>query len=70
MCVLIFSATFVWVIFHFKKNWVRYDKNCILIPAHYADEHFESAVIMGVNAATFITAPRKPNDTVKATNAL
>ena len=27
MCVLIFSTTFVWNIFHSKKNWVRYDQN-------------------------------------------
>jgi len=49
---------------------VRYDKNCILIPAHYAVEHFASGVLMGVNAVTFIPASRKPYDTVKATNAL
>jgi hypothetical protein len=28
MCVLIFSTTFVWNIFH-SKNWVRYDKKNI-----------------------------------------
>ena len=27
MRVLIFSTTFVWNIFHSKKNWGRYDKN-------------------------------------------
>ena len=31
MCVLVFVTTFVWNIFHFKKKWVRYDKNCILV---------------------------------------
>ena len=25
MCVLIFSTTFVWNIFHSKKNWATYD---------------------------------------------
>jgi hypothetical protein len=28
MCVLIFSTTFVWNIFHSKKNWARYNKKC------------------------------------------
>ena len=27
MCVLIFSTTFVWNIYHSKENWTRYDKN-------------------------------------------
>ena len=31
MWVLIFYATFVWNISHSKKNWARYDKNCILV---------------------------------------
>ena len=31
MCVLIFSTTFSWSIFHSKKNWARYDKKCVLI---------------------------------------
>ena len=31
MCVLIFSATFVWNISHFNKNWVRYDHTCTLV---------------------------------------
>jgi len=26
-CVLIFSTTFVWNISHYKKKWIRYDKN-------------------------------------------
>jgi len=30
MCVLIFSVTFVWKFSHSKKNWGRYDQNCIL----------------------------------------
>jgi hypothetical protein len=25
MCVVIFSTTFIWNIFHFKKKWARYD---------------------------------------------
>ena len=31
MCVLIFSTTFVWNIYHSKNKWVRYDKKCILV---------------------------------------
>jgi hypothetical protein len=33
MCVFIFifRVTFVWNIFHSKKNWVRYDQKCILV---------------------------------------
>jgi hypothetical protein len=31
MCVLIFSTTLVWNIFHYKKNWARYEQKCILI---------------------------------------
>jgi hypothetical protein len=30
MCVLIFSTTFVWNIFHSKEKWARYDQKCIL----------------------------------------
>jgi hypothetical protein len=30
-CVLIFSTTFVWYIYHFNKYWARYDKQCILV---------------------------------------
>ena len=31
MCVLIFSATFVWNNSHFKKNWAKYDEKCTLV---------------------------------------
>jgi hypothetical protein len=31
MCVLIFFKTFLWNIFHSKKNWARYDQKCILV---------------------------------------
>ena len=31
MCVLISSTTFVWNVFHSKKNWARYDQKCILV---------------------------------------
>jgi hypothetical protein len=31
MCVSIFSTTFVWNIFHSKKNWVIHDWKCVLI---------------------------------------
>ena len=31
MCVLIFSTTFVWNIFHSKKIWARYDQKCIFV---------------------------------------
>ena len=31
MCVWIFSTTFVWNIFHSKKNWTRYNQKCLLL---------------------------------------
>jgi len=31
MCFLFFSTTFIWNIFHSKKNWARYDQKCTLI---------------------------------------
>jgi hypothetical protein len=31
MCISSFSTTFVWNIFHSKKNWVRYDTKCISV---------------------------------------
>jgi hypothetical protein len=31
MCVLIFSTTFVWNIFHSTKNWERFDQKCISV---------------------------------------
>jgi len=31
MCVLIFSITFVWNIYHSKKKWARYDQKCISV---------------------------------------
>jgi len=31
LCVLLFSANFVWNIFRYKKNWTRYDKKCVLV---------------------------------------
>ena len=31
MCVLISYTTFVWKIYHFKKNWARNDKKCIMV---------------------------------------
>jgi hypothetical protein len=31
ICVSSFSTTFVWNIFHSKKNWARYDQKCILV---------------------------------------
>jgi len=31
VCVLIFSTIFVANISHSKKNWMRYDKTCILV---------------------------------------
>jgi len=31
MCVLIVFTTSVWNISHSKKNWPRYDQNCILV---------------------------------------
>jgi hypothetical protein len=30
MCIFIFYTTFVWNIFHSKKNWERYDQICVL----------------------------------------
>ena len=30
-CVLFFSTTFVWNIFHSRKNWARYDQKCKLV---------------------------------------
>jgi hypothetical protein len=32
-CVLIFSTTFVWNIFHSKKKWARYDENAYWSPS-------------------------------------
>ena len=31
MCTLIFSKTFVWNIYHYKKNWARCDWKCTLV---------------------------------------
>ena len=31
MCVLIISATFIWNISYYKKNWPRYDQKCISV---------------------------------------
>ena len=31
MCVLIFSATFVWNVSHSKNNWAREDQKCVLV---------------------------------------
>jgi len=31
MCVSIFSSTYVWSIFHSKKNWLRYEQNNKLV---------------------------------------
>jgi hypothetical protein len=31
ICVMIFSTTFVWNIFHSKNNWARQDKKCVLV---------------------------------------
>ena len=31
MCVLIFSASFVWNTSHSKKNWGTYDQQCMLV---------------------------------------
>jgi hypothetical protein len=31
MYFFIFSTTFVWNISHYKKNWARYDKKCLLV---------------------------------------
>ena len=31
MCVLIFSTTFVWNIYHSKKKWARYDQKSIWV---------------------------------------
>ena len=30
-CVLISYTNFVWNIYHYKKNWAKYDKKCILV---------------------------------------
>jgi hypothetical protein len=35
MCVLIFSTTFVWNIFHSKKKWGRYEKMYIALHVKY-----------------------------------
>jgi len=31
ICVSSFSTTFVWNIFHSKKNWARYHQKCLLV---------------------------------------
>ena len=39
MCFLILSTNFVWNISHSKKNWVKFDKKCILVfmySVHYS----------------------------------
>jgi predicted transcriptional regulator len=36
MCVLILSTSFVWNIYHSKKNWARYDQKCISVSSMYS----------------------------------
>jgi len=44
ICVLIFSTTFVWNIFHSKKKWARYDKKCILV--FMQSTHYSCQILM------------------------
>jgi hypothetical protein len=44
ICVSSFSTTFVWNIFHSKKNWARYDRKCMLV--HMESNLYSCPILM------------------------
>ena len=45
-CILIFSTTFVWNIFHSKKTWARYDQRCISVFTYTT--HYYCLILMKI----------------------
>jgi hypothetical protein len=55
-CVLILSATFVWNIFHSKKNWAKCDQTFILVFITYSNtQRYAFRNILTINI-TYMTA--------------
>ena len=62
ICVLIFSTTFVWNIFHSMKKWARYDQKCTLVfmlsthyPCHiFMKLEFSRQILYNIQISNFV----------------